>query len=273
LGTSPSAPSNYSIRIPLKTKISSITVRVVENGMGWLRAVNVSCAASSGIELSAATDPHGVAHFFDVKADSYVCTAKNIGYNTSSVAFTLATGNNPFFTLSISPRLSNIVGQIQNIEGAGILAQSVACTAASLNGAAVNTTAIDTTGHFAIINITRGEYSCIARAAGYLGAVARFCVAPGTNASVVFHLRRAYGAIAGTIQASSTNQPIAGAVVNCVNTPYISLKETSDASGKVHFIGLIPATYLCTIQKNGFVSSNTTVTVGAGGSASFAVLL
>eukprot|EP01098_Paradermamoeba_levis_P001151 TRINITY_DN112_c0_g1_i1.p1 TRINITY_DN112_c0_g1~~TRINITY_DN112_c0_g1_i1.p1 ORF type:complete len:477 (-),score=178.44 TRINITY_DN112_c0_g1_i1:218-1648(-) len=273
LGTSSSAPSNLTIRIPLKTKISSITVRVVENGKGWLRAANVSCTAASGLELTAATAPDGTAHFFDVKANSYVCTAKNMGYNTSSVAFTLATGDSPFFTLSLAPRSSNIVGQVQNIEGAGIMAQSVACTASSLNGGAVNTTAIDNTGRFQILNITRGEYSCIARAAGFLGGVVRLSVAPGTNATAIFYLRRAYGALAGTIQTAATSQPVAGAVVTCVYPPYISLKQTSDASGKVSFVGLIPASYSCTIQKNGFAAGNTTVAVGAGGSASFAVLL
>jgi len=262
-----------TIRIPLKTKISSITVRVVENGKGWLRAANVSCTAASGAELSTTTGPAGTAHFFDIKANSYVCTAKNQGYNTSSVAFTLATGDNPFFTLSLGPRPSNIIGQVQNIEGVGILAQSVACTAASLNGGAVNTTAIDSNGRFEILNISRGEYSCIARASGFLGGVVRLTVDPGTNATAVFSLRRAYGAIAGTIQAAASNQPVAGAVVTCVYPPYISLKQTSDASGKVSFVGLIPASYSCTIQKNGFAAGNTTVAVGAGGSASFAVLL
>jgi hypothetical protein len=219
-------------------------------------ALSGATVSSGGI--SATTQANGAYSLANVPAGTQTVTASLTGFQTGTQSVTVtANGTSTTnFTLTQAPSIGTITGKVTNI-----------ATGSVLSGATVKwgsmAVATNTSGVYTIPNVTSGNQTLTASAAGYLPRNGTVNVVGGATATLNIQLAAAGIIGIKAVNASGAADP--GATVAIKGGEIATtVPGTTNASGTFSSSWIPIGTYTVTISENGHTTQTKSATVTSG---------
>lgn len=206
------------------------------------------------------TDQQGSYTFSGIQPGSYLVTASEFNYASSSIGATVAANQQVQANILLQPNPASISGQVTDAFGSPINNASVRIL--DQNETLVGFALTGADGTYAIGNIPAGSFKLVVSAEGYQTALSGISLSAGEQrTNVDFSLSANPGRISGTVTDASGN-PITGAVVTVriIGAGGVVVATVvTDSDGNYTAGSLPPGSYTVTVTAQGFE----TRTVGA----------
>lgn len=190
---------------------------------------------------------------------TYAVTATKQGFNATIKNVTVTGGGNGSANFVLIPTTGSITGTITVSKAGTVLANATITTTPS-----TQTVTSDAAGTYTIANCPAGTYTVSAAKDGYISVTKEVVVTGGAVTSGSIVLSQSSGIIKGKITDRDGNAPLIGAALT---TSPVTSSVSSDGTGNFTINDVVPNSYTITAVKAGYRDATSTVTVGAGQTA------
>ncbi|MED4278752.1 carboxypeptidase regulatory-like domain-containing protein, partial [Priestia megaterium] len=196
----------------------------------------------------------------NLPAGSFIITAQNQKFGTTSTGVTLVAGGTTNTLLSLSPNPGRLLGQVTNelitvpIPGASIQIFDE-------TRAFVTSVVTDAEGNFTVSNLSPGQYTAIIEASNFGSEFREFVINAGEDTIIASTLIPNPGIIQGTVTTKESSQTIPGVsvIIRALSPagPIVATTVT-DQNGFYQLTGISPGSYTVIISGPPIFGSETT---------------
>ncbi|MBY0090740.1 carboxypeptidase regulatory-like domain-containing protein [Priestia aryabhattai] len=196
----------------------------------------------------------------NLPAGSFIITAQNQKFGTTSTGVTLVAGGTTNTLLSLSPNPGRLLGQVTN-ELTTVPIPGASIQIFDETRAFVTSVVTDAEGNFTVSNLSPGQYTAIIEASNFGSEFREFVINAGEDTIIASTLIPTPGIIQGTVTTIESSQTIPGVsvIIRALSPagPIVATTVT-DQNGFYQLTGISPGSYTVIISGPPIFGSETT---------------
>ena len=268
------AGSTTDLKVSMTHNADAIVTVNVQGPAGNVAGAAVTITNGDGSTASGVTDSNGNATFANQPVLPYPTSASATVTNQST-GDTLASGTTPVksgwqsgqnnVTVVFRPGTGNFTGTATDGQGHNLSGVQVVAT--DSNNVQQGTTVTDVNGNYTLSNLPYGVYSVSGTLYGYnQGLLSNIELPNGTVQTENLTLTPNFGSLAGTVTDATTNQTIAGAVVQVFDSNNVMVANVATANDGTYLVPVLAqGTYTAAFSANNYNSlTDTGVAISVG---------
>ncbi len=237
---------------PNPTSIAGVTRNSQIQSVGSVKIYLYN--ANTGILIDSTISSTSGSYFLGLTAGSYKLKAVKPGYTSDSLSFTVNLGQVVSnLNLTVNENFATITGTVKNSSGVAI--EGVLVSVLGSSGGGTSTT--NQSGTYTVSGLTTGSYTIRFSKQGFADSlISSYTIQDGNNKILNIALTTLSGKISGTVKTSG-GTAVAEASVIAVTSSGMQFTALTGADGAYEISGLSLGTYVVTVSRSGYSSSET----------------